>query len=198
MFLGRFHPCPLSKHSLKPAGSSSSASATGILCAVRTRIPASASSPSRRKTKSCWSSNSASRCKRRVIEIPAGIVGDEEEHLANRWPGPPRRELLEETGYRAGKIEKLIATPTSAGLTSEFIHLFYATDLTREHEGGGVAGEDIIVHHVPLGNLREWLREQRKPQENHRLQDPRRPVDGGALKIPQREFPGISRGRGPR
>ena len=96
----------------------------------------------------------------RVIEIPAGIVGDEEEHLAESLAGTAARELLEETGYRAGKIEKLIDTPTSAGLTSEFIHLFYATDLVREHPGGGVAGEDIIVHHVPLKHLRDWLGEQ--------------------------------------
>lgn len=96
----------------------------------------------------------------RVIEIPAGIVGDEEEHLAESLAGTAARELLEETGYRAGKIEKLIDTPTSAGLTSEFIHLFYATELVREHQGGGVAGEDIIVHHVPLKDLRGWLRDQ--------------------------------------
>ena len=30
----------------------------------------------------------------------------------------------------------------------------------REHPGGGVAGEDIIVHHVPLANLRAWLHTQ--------------------------------------
>ena len=97
---------------------------------------------------------------RRVIEIPAGIVGDEPDHLGESLAGTAARELLEETGYRAGSIEQLIATPTSAGLTAEFIHLFHARDLVREHAGGGVAGEDIVVHHVPLANLREWLRSQ--------------------------------------
>lgn len=97
---------------------------------------------------------------RRVIEIPAGIVGDEPEHLGESLAATAARELLEETGYRAGTIEPLIATPTSAGLTSEFIHLFHARDLVREHPGGGVAGEDILVHHVPLANLREWLHNQ--------------------------------------
>ena len=94
---------------------------------------------------------------RRVIEIPAGIVGDEEEHRGESLAGTAARELLEETGYRAGSIVPLIDTPTSAGLTSEIIHLFHAKDLVKEHDGGGVAGEDIIVHHVPLANLREWL-----------------------------------------
>lgn len=95
---------------------------------------------------------------RRVIEIPAGIVGDEPEHLGESLAATASRELLEETGYRAGIIEPLLTTPTSAGLTAEFIHLFHASDLVREHAGGGVAGEDIRVHHVPLAGLRNWLR----------------------------------------
>jgi ADP-ribose pyrophosphatase len=96
----------------------------------------------------------------RVIEIPAGIVGDEEEHRGEPMEATAARELLEETGYRAGNISKLIDTPTSAGMTCEIIHLFHATELVREHPGGGVAGEDITVHHVPLGKLREWLQAQ--------------------------------------
>lgn len=96
----------------------------------------------------------------RVIEIPAGIVGDEPEFLGESLAETAGRELLEETGYRAGTIEKLISTPTSAGLTSEFIHLFKASALIREHDGGGVSGENITVHHVPMSELREWLTEQ--------------------------------------
>ncbi len=97
---------------------------------------------------------------RRVIEIPAGLVGDEPEHRGESLAATAARELLEETGYRAGTMAPLIATPTSAGMTSEIIHLFQAGDLSREHAGGGVGGEDMIVHHVPLGGLREWLRAQ--------------------------------------
>lgn len=97
---------------------------------------------------------------RRVIEIPAGIVGDEPEHLGEPLAATAARELLEETGYRAGTIEPLLVTPTSAGLTAEFIHLFLARGLVREHAGGGVAGEDIVVHRVPLTSLRGWLRDQ--------------------------------------
>lgn len=94
---------------------------------------------------------------RRVIEVPAGIVGDEDEHRGESLAETAARELLEETGYRAGKITKLIDSPTSAGLSSEIMHLYQASDLVREHDGGGVAGEDIIVHHVPLVHLRQWL-----------------------------------------
>ena len=97
---------------------------------------------------------------RRVIEIPAGIVGDEAGHEHQTLAEIAARELLEETGYRAGRMEPLIDSPTSAGLTSEMIHLFQAKDLVREHDGGGVAGEEIVVHRVPLAELREWLRGQ--------------------------------------
>jgi len=97
---------------------------------------------------------------RRVIEVPAGLVGDEPEFAGETLATTAGRELLEETGYRAGSIVPLIGSPTSAGMTSEFTHLFHAKDLVREHEGGGVAGEDILVHHVPLSGLREWFAAQ--------------------------------------
>ncbi|HEX5790684.1 MAG TPA: NUDIX hydrolase [Luteolibacter sp.] len=98
----------------------------------------------------------------RVIEIPAGIVGDEEAHREESLAETAGRELLEETGFRAKRIEKLMASPTSAGLTSEFMHLFKADGLVREHAGGGVEGEDIVVHCVPLSGLRTWLEEQQR------------------------------------
>ncbi len=95
-----------------------------------------------------------------VIEVPAGLVGDEPEFAGESLAATASRELLEETGYRAGSVTPLIASPTSAGMTSEFTYLFHATDLAREHAGGGVAGENITVHHVPLAGLRGWLAEQ--------------------------------------
>lgn len=96
----------------------------------------------------------------RVIEIPAGLVGDEPEFAGESLATTAHRELLEETGFRAGSMTELIASPTSAGMTSELTHLFHATDLVRESDGGGVAGEEIIVHKVPLAGLREWLTAQ--------------------------------------
>ncbi|MES2657000.1 MAG: NUDIX hydrolase [Verrucomicrobiota bacterium] len=97
---------------------------------------------------------------RHVIEIPAGLVGDEPEFAGESLADTARRELMEETGYHAGSMTKLIAGPTSAGMTSEYTHLFHATDLVRENGGGGVAGEDIIVHHVPVSGLRKWFATQ--------------------------------------
>jgi ADP-ribose pyrophosphatase len=97
---------------------------------------------------------------RHVIEVPAGLVGDEPEFAGESLTATAGRELLEETGYRAGSMVPLIASPTSAGMSSEFTHLFHASDLVREHQGGGVGGENITVHHVPLAGLRQWFTEQ--------------------------------------
>jgi ADP-ribose pyrophosphatase len=97
---------------------------------------------------------------RRVIEIPAGLVGDEAEHAGESLASTARRELLEETGYEAGSMTQLIASPTSAGMTSETTHFFHAKDIVRTKQGGGVGGEDITVHHVPIAELRTWLATQ--------------------------------------
>jgi ADP-ribose pyrophosphatase len=94
---------------------------------------------------------------KRVIEIPAGLVGDEPDHRGESLAETAGRELLEETGYRAGQIDLVLTTPTSAGMTPEFINLFFATKLIRETDGGGTPSEDITVHHVPLAELRGFL-----------------------------------------
>lgn len=93
----------------------------------------------------------------RMIEIPAGLVGDEEEFVHETLEQTAARELLEETGYRADEITPLLSSPTSAGMTPETTHFFAATGLTREHAGGGTSLEDITVHHVPLDGLAAWL-----------------------------------------
>lgn len=98
---------------------------------------------------------------KRVIEIPAGLMGDEPEHAHQSPIEVAHRELVEETGYHAASIVPLIVSPTSAGMTSETIHLFHATGLTRITDGGGVGGEDITTHLVPLAELRAWLAAKR-------------------------------------
>ncbi len=94
---------------------------------------------------------------RRVVEIPAGLIGDEEEHRGEPIIDTARRELLEETGYVAGRMEEILVTPTSAGMTSEFTHLFLATELEKVGDGGGTDREEIEVHRVPLDRLRAFL-----------------------------------------
>ncbi|MGB2010873.1 MAG: NUDIX hydrolase [Akkermansiaceae bacterium] len=96
----------------------------------------------------------------RVIEIPAGIAGDEDAFSDESLADTAARELLEETGYRARQVTPLMASPTSAGMTTEMVSLFVATGLTREHEGGGTHHEDIVVHKIALNELDIWLSQQ--------------------------------------
>ncbi|MGE9266662.1 MAG: NUDIX hydrolase [Verrucomicrobiales bacterium] len=98
----------------------------------------------------------------RVIEICAGLVGDEEEFQGEELAETARRELLEETGYHAGTITHLLSSPTSPGMTDEITHFYLATELTRQHEGGGVAGEEIIVHHVALTDFPDFIKQQQE------------------------------------
>ena len=95
-----------------------------------------------------------------VIELPAGLVGDTQED--DDLVSAARRELLEETGYQAEDLSLFNIGPSSAGLCSELIHIFHATNLTREHAGGGVEDENITVHEVSMDNLENWLNQKRK------------------------------------
>jgi ADP-ribose pyrophosphatase len=94
----------------------------------------------------------------RTIELPAGIIGDEPGGSGEAHAEAAGRELAEETGFEAGRIEELTHGPASSGLTSETVTLFLATQLRRTGPGGGVANEDITVHEVPLVEVQEWLK----------------------------------------
>jgi ADP-ribose pyrophosphatase len=93
----------------------------------------------------------------RTVELPAGIIGDEPGSRGEDHAEAARRELEEETGYRAERMEALTHGPSSSGLTSETVTLFLAAKLTRVGPGGGVAHEQITVHEVPLNEVHGWL-----------------------------------------
>lgn len=98
----------------------------------------------------------------RTVELPAGIIGDEPGSQNEEHAEAARRELEEETGYRAGHMEALTHGPASSGLTSETVTLFLASKLTRIGSGGGVAHEQITVHEVPLKEVHDWLEAKAK------------------------------------
>ena len=94
----------------------------------------------------------------RVIELPAGLVGDED--VDEDLTVAAARELAEETGWTPGTCRVLTRGPSSAGLTSEISTLVLATDLRQTGSGGGVAGEDIVVHAIALADVPAWLSAQ--------------------------------------
>lgn len=61
-----------------------------------------------------------------LLELPAGTLEPGEEPIACA-----ARELEEETGYTSGRMEPLCAYYTAPGLTTEFMHVFLATRLSK-------------------------------------------------------------------
>jgi ADP-ribose pyrophosphatase len=81
-------------------------------------------------------------------------VGQEAEELVTA----ARRELLEETGYRAAHWRPLLEGVTTAGLADESVTLFLATGLAKVGPGGGDEHEEIAVHEVALEGFETWVR----------------------------------------
>lgn len=94
-----------------------------------------------------------------TIEMPAGLVGD--DHAADTLEAAARRELIEETGWSAQRVEVLLVGPTSSGMSSERIAFVRARELTRVGSGGGVDNENITVHEVPRSQAPAWLMQKR-------------------------------------
>lgn len=93
------------------------------------------------------------------VELPAGLIGDHdagEDALTSA-----ARELEEETGYRAGKLDIVGEFFSSPGMVSESFTLVRATGLTKVGDGGGVDGENIIVHRVALAQLPAFVADKR-------------------------------------
>jgi ADP-ribose pyrophosphatase len=96
---------------------------------------------------------------RRCLELPAGLVGDGAAGEAVEVAAV--RELEEETGYRAERVVDLGRFHASPGMSSEGFTLLRAEGLRRVGEGGGVEGEEIAVHRVPLAQAAEFVAERR-------------------------------------
>lgn len=96
---------------------------------------------------------------RACIELPAGLIGDEEAGEALEVAAA--RELEEECGYRPSHVERLGQFYSSPGMTSEAFTLVRATGLTKVGEGGGVGAEGITVHRVALDGLAAFVEAKR-------------------------------------
>ena len=78
-----------------------------------------------------------------LYEVPAGRP----DRVGEDWEVCARRELEEETGYRAGALERIASIYTTPGFTDELIHLFVAYDLV---EGAHAREDDEFIELVQL------------------------------------------------
>ena len=95
------------------------------------------------------------------IDLPAGLIGDDDGGEDESDATAAGRELEEETGYRADKIETIGEFWSSPGMVSESFTLVRASGLTKVGPGGGTPGENIIVHRVALDGLEDFLATRR-------------------------------------
>jgi ADP-ribose pyrophosphatase len=96
----------------------------------------------------------------RSIEMPAGLVGDLGEDESVELAA--QRELLEETGWHAERVEFLMSGPSSSGMSNEIIAFVRAHGLRRVHAGGGDESENITVHEIPREDAAAWLDAKRR------------------------------------
>ncbi|NUQ17094.1 MAG: NUDIX hydrolase, partial [Sphingomonas sp.] len=82
----------------------------------------------------------------RCIELPAGLVGDENPNATPESTAV--KELEEETGYTAERVERLGEFYASPGMLSEGFTLVRAHGVRKVGGGGGDENEDINVHLV--------------------------------------------------
>jgi len=88
-----------------------------------------------------------------VWEVPAGVLEPGESPLECA-----RRELVEETGAVADRIEPLTTVYTTPGFTDERIHLFLATGV-RAGTAAPRPDELIEVHPQPFSRVLEMIRD---------------------------------------
>jgi ADP-ribose pyrophosphatase len=93
-----------------------------------------------------------------LLEIPAGlcdVVGESLEATAGR-------ELAEEVGLAAGRLERLCEFYNSAGFCDELTHVFLATDLRAVDRGHqSVEEEHAVVEVVALADVPELIESAR-------------------------------------
>lgn len=89
-----------------------------------------------------------------TLEIPGGLVdpGETPEFAGGR-------ELLEETGYRAGRLESLGSLNPNPALFANRVHMQVALDCVQEQEIQNTSTEHTMVELLPLAELPAVLRE---------------------------------------
>lgn len=92
-----------------------------------------------------------------VIEFPAGLINDINPQEDESILTAAKRELLEETGYEARDMVKLMEGPISGGASADMVTFVQAIGIKKVAKGGGDATENIKVHEVPFKDIDHWL-----------------------------------------
>ena len=95
----------------------------------------------------------------RCVELPAGLVGDEDPDATVE--STAIKELEQETGFTAERIERLGEYFASPGMMAESFTLVRAHGLSRIGDGGGDENEDINVHLVPRAEVLNFIEQKR-------------------------------------
>jgi ADP-ribose pyrophosphatase len=96
---------------------------------------------------------------RKCIEMPAGLVGDEDPSATVEVTAI--KELEEETGFTADKVEVIGEFFSSPGMVAEGYTLVRAHGLRRIGEGGGTEHESIEVHLVQRADIPDFVERKR-------------------------------------
>lgn len=86
-----------------------------------------------------------------LLELPAGKIEVNEEPKETAF-----KELKEETGYRAGKLEYLLEFYTSPGFSTEKVYIFIAENMLKG-EQELESGEYIDVESYKIDDLVEMI-----------------------------------------
>jgi len=95
----------------------------------------------------------------RCVELPAGLVGDEDPNATVETTAV--KELEEETGFTAERVERLGDFHASPGMLSESFTLVRAHGVRRIGEGGGDDSEDIRIHLLARPDIPNFVEQKR-------------------------------------
>jgi ADP-ribose pyrophosphatase len=95
----------------------------------------------------------------RCLELPAGLVGDTDANATIE--ATAIKELQEETGFTAERIERLGEFYASPGMLSEGFTLVRAHGVRQIGDGGGDENEDINVHLVARAEIPNFIEQKR-------------------------------------
>ncbi len=95
----------------------------------------------------------------RCLELPAGLVGDTDPRATVE--STAIKELEEETGFTADRVEILGEFYSSPGMLSEGFTIVRAHGVRRIGAGGGDENEDINVHLVRRAEIPAFIEQKR-------------------------------------